>query len=120
MCSVKKVFLEMSQNSQESTCARVSFLVKLQILTQVLSCEFCEISKNTFCYRAPLVATSLHKGFIGPHQITSTSAGKIVKFIKVRIDLIKDFDIDLPPSRFPSNCICFYNHNGDIHFRKIL
>ena len=29
-CSVKKVFLEISQNSQESTCARVSFLIKLQ------------------------------------------------------------------------------------------
>ena len=26
----KKVFLEMSQNSQENTCARVSFLIKLQ------------------------------------------------------------------------------------------
>ena len=30
-CSVKKVFLNISQNSQESTCARVSFLIKLQI-----------------------------------------------------------------------------------------
>ena len=29
-CSVKKVFLEMSQNSQKNTCARVSFLIKLQ------------------------------------------------------------------------------------------
>ena len=29
-CSVKKVFLEISQNSQENTCARVSFLTKLQ------------------------------------------------------------------------------------------
>ena len=28
--SVKKVFLEISQNSQESTCARASFLVNLQ------------------------------------------------------------------------------------------
>ena len=28
--SVKKVFLEVSQNSQENTCARVSFLIKLQ------------------------------------------------------------------------------------------
>ena len=28
--SVKKVFLEISQNSQENTCARVSFLIKLQ------------------------------------------------------------------------------------------
>ena len=26
----KKVFLKISQNSQENTCARVSFLVKLQ------------------------------------------------------------------------------------------
>ena len=48
--SVKKMFLEISQNSQENTCARVSFLVNLQAetLALVLSCEFCEISKNTF------------------------------------------------------------------------
>ena len=29
-CSVKKLLLEISQNSQENTCARVSFLIKLQ------------------------------------------------------------------------------------------
>ena len=29
-CSVKKVFLEILQNSQENTCARVSFSIKLQ------------------------------------------------------------------------------------------
>ena len=29
-CSVKKVFLEISQNSQENTCASASFLIKLQ------------------------------------------------------------------------------------------
>ena len=29
-CSVQKVFLEISQNSQENTCARVSFLIKMQ------------------------------------------------------------------------------------------
>ena len=29
-CSVEKVFLEISQNSQENTCARISFLIKLQ------------------------------------------------------------------------------------------
>ena len=28
-CSVKKVFLEISQNSNENVCARVSFLMKL-------------------------------------------------------------------------------------------
>ena len=29
-CSVKKVFLEISQNLQESICARASFSIKLQ------------------------------------------------------------------------------------------
>ena len=28
-CSVKNVFLEISQNSQENTCARASFSIKL-------------------------------------------------------------------------------------------
>ena len=32
MCSVKKVFLEILQNSQESICARDFFLIKLQAL----------------------------------------------------------------------------------------
>ena len=35
-CSVKKMFLEFSQNLQESTCARVSFLIKLE----ALACKF--------------------------------------------------------------------------------
>ena len=50
-CSIKKVFLEISQISQESTCARVSFLIKLRAsgnLINLFSCEFCEISKSTF------------------------------------------------------------------------
>ena len=33
-CSVKMVFLEISQSSQENTCARVSFLIKLQVMLQ--------------------------------------------------------------------------------------
>ena len=37
-CSVKKVFLEISQNSQENNCVRDSFL---KYLVQVLSSEFC-------------------------------------------------------------------------------
>ena len=46
-CSVKKMFLEILQNSQENTCARDSF-IKKESLARELSCEFCEISKNTF------------------------------------------------------------------------
>ena len=49
------MFLEILQNSWENTCARVSILTqlqgwgltKIQTLSQVFSCEFCEISKNT-------------------------------------------------------------------------
>ena len=39
------------QNSQENTCARDHFLIKLQT-----EAEFCEIFKNTPFYRTPLVA----------------------------------------------------------------
>ena len=57
--SVRKgVLIEISQNSPENTWARVSFLIKLQAeacnfikketLALLFSCEFCEISKNTY------------------------------------------------------------------------
>ena len=42
----EKVFLGISQNSQENTCDRVSFLIKLQ--AQVFFCESCDIFKNTY------------------------------------------------------------------------
>ena len=68
-CSVKKMFLEILQNSQENTCAKVSFLIKLQVeafnfikketLIQVFSCEFCEISKDSFSYKTLPMATSV-------------------------------------------------------------
>ena len=57
-CYIKKVFLKISQNSQENIRARVSYLIKLQTevcnfvenvtLTQVFCCKFCEIFKNNF------------------------------------------------------------------------
>ena len=34
-CSVKEVFLEISQNSQENNCARVSFLINLLLLDEI-------------------------------------------------------------------------------------
>ena len=68
-CFVKKVFLGFWQSSQENTYARVSFLIKLQALglqfyqkkalAQVFSCELCQICKNAFLHRTPLVAVSL-------------------------------------------------------------
>ena len=68
MCSVKKMFLEISQNSLEKPCARVSFLIKLQAsaphfiqnetLAQVFFGIFCEVSTNTFFYITLPLATS--------------------------------------------------------------
>ena len=62
-CSLKKVFLQISQNSLENTYARFSFLIKLpatllkkETLVEMFSCE---IFKNTFFYRTPPVAASV-------------------------------------------------------------
>ena len=53
---IKKVFLKISQNSQENSCIRVLLVsvcnfIKKDTQTQVFSCKFYEISKNSFCYR---------------------------------------------------------------------
>ena len=79
-CSVKKLFLKISQISQENTCARVSFVIKLQ--PPMPKCDFNEVANqlyfanqlycksallkshfgmgkaNTFFHRTPLVAAS--------------------------------------------------------------
>ena len=52
--SVKKVFLEISQNSKARN------FIKKETLTQVFSCEFFKISKITFPYRTPPVAGSVN------------------------------------------------------------
>ena len=41
-CSVKKVFLEISQNLQENTCGRVSFLIKLHFAKFLRTPSFIE------------------------------------------------------------------------------
>ena len=59
--SVKKVFLKISQNSQEITCARVYWpatLLKKETLSHVFSCKYFEIFKNIFFYRTLPVATA--------------------------------------------------------------
>ena len=56
----EKVLLEISQNSQENTCAKPEAcnFIKKETLAQVFSFEFYEISKNTFFHRTLLVAAS--------------------------------------------------------------
>ena len=70
-CSVKKVLSEISENSQENTCARASFLVKLQawglrpatllkkrLLHRCFPVNFVKFLITPFLYRTPLVAAS--------------------------------------------------------------
>ena len=64
-CCARKGVLWNFANTEENACVRVSFLIRLQALleekealSQVFSCELCQISKNNFSYRTRLVATS--------------------------------------------------------------
>ena len=43
----EKMFSEISQNSQENTCIKNSF-IKRETLAQVFLCGFCQILKNAF------------------------------------------------------------------------
>ena len=65
-CSVKKVFIEILENSRENTCARVSFLIKLQVRPatflknrlwrRCFPVNFGIFLRTRFFYRTPLVA----------------------------------------------------------------
>ena len=64
-CSVKKVFLEISQNSQENTCTRVSFLNKVagcacKPIKWCFPVNFAKFLRNFSFYKTALVAAS-HK-----------------------------------------------------------
>ena len=68
-CSTIKVFLKITQNSQENFCARVPFLIKLQTCsfikketqTHAFFCEFCEIFKSTFFAEHFWMTVSVYK-----------------------------------------------------------
>ena len=73
------MFLEISQNSRENTCAWVSFLLKLmacnfikkETLAQLFSCEFCELSRNTYFTEHVWTAASVYwrKGGVGDYKV---------------------------------------------------
>ena len=69
LCSVEKVFLKNSQNSQENNCTGISYfskgaglrpatLLKKTLCAQVFSCKFCEIFKSTFFIEHMVAAAS--------------------------------------------------------------
>ena len=47
-CSVKKVFSELLQNSQENTCARASFLIKKRLWYRCFPVNFAKFIRTPF------------------------------------------------------------------------
>ena len=92
-CSVKKLLLEISQKSQKNTCARVSFLIKLQawlatllkkrLWQRCLPVNFTEFLRTTFSYRTPPVAA--FGALTGEAYSETIQPSKIELFTKVVI-----------------------------------
>ena len=54
----RRVLRNFAKFTGKHLCQSLCNFVKQETLAQVFSCEFCEISKNTFLHRTPLVAAS--------------------------------------------------------------
>ena len=65
-CSVNKVFFR----------SQACNFIKKEALTQVFSCQFCEISKNTFSYRTPPVTASVKTTHNYNNKINSNYLGE--------------------------------------------
>ena len=57
--------------------------IKKETLAQVFSCEFCETSRNTFCYRTPPVTAS----------VCCRRKAAAVKIEKLKAFIVKYYDI---------------------------
>ena len=102
----EKVLLEISQNSQENTWTRVSFLIKLQAEVcnfinkrgSGTACEFWKIPKNTFFYRT-LWATASDYFSVQLAQIHKFDAKFIISTTDV--ENIFTYSLQLKHDRFP-------------------
>ena len=94
-CSVKKVFTEIFQNSQENNCARVSFLIKTSLAKTHHSRPICnsDIAEYGFLTKSLVKTRSM---FMGAMQIVLDERSE-KEFIKTKIwyDYI-NHDISLP------------------------
>ena len=57
----KALFFSILQKQSSQRCSVACNYVKKEALAQVFSCEFCEISKNTFYRTPPVAALDLNK-----------------------------------------------------------
>ena len=93
-CSLKKVFLKFLQNSLENTCARVSFLIKLQASFPVNFAKF---------LRAPLLIEYLRLPLLPGRLINVLQFMYYVLGVQQRCRHVKGGDKYRMKSRF-----CFY------------
>ena len=95
-CSIEKVLWEISQNSQEKHLCQSLFFNKKETLTQVFSCEFYEISENTFSTEhlqttAFLNAWSLRN--LKHQYMIKSSHGRCLFFYKIMYPFLLFFEI---------------------------
>ena len=57
----KHLYQSLFFNKAAGFAAEACSFIKKETLAQVFSCEFWEISRNTFCYRTSPVATSIKR-----------------------------------------------------------
>ena len=112
----KQPFADVLQNRcsekcpQENTCVEISFLIKLQPLglqlylkktpTQVFSCEYCEIFKNSLFNRTTLVASSApgviqmyfhNSGMVGCRKLPDSSLNRILNALSIVVQYVLSF-----------------------------
>ena len=69
--------------------AKACNFLKKETLTHVFCCEFCEISKNNFCYRTPPVAGVLGHLCTDLSRLLLQAANMIIPNIKTLLNNVK-------------------------------
>ena len=97
------------------------------VLWKRCSCEFCEISKNTFSYRKPLVATSVKStltlNLFLPSFIFRPNVGTFICLplnicIQFKCRKIQNIETELRSSLFSAN-LCFMQFHAKMLTRKL-
>ena len=86
--------------------------IKKQTLTQVLSCEFCEISKSTFFYRTPPVIASEEKKAVIYYTGQAEMEADNLCFRNGTVSIEKLEDLT-PSGCFQPIMICYSGHWAD-------
>ena len=109
MCSVKKVFLKISQNSQKDTWSGVSFFIKLQVFY-----EAPPVGAFGMCYSSAGI-------FPGYWFVTTVAKIRKLEGIYIRWDIEWDISADneLIPSRWECTLTKVRSHQVEVIFLPV-